>query len=125
MATPGKHWSSDPVAELLGARGGDTPPPPLLKTRSVLTLNSHAYGKDREKEKTEQATESLKGIFEHDFFALFPEIFPINATITLPIYGVPFSTFKQYDYLLLVCNAGWPGLPSVMRLGGHVLECEG
>lgn len=65
------------------------------------------------------------GIFEHDSFALLPEIFPVNATIILPIYGVLFSTFKQYDYLLLVCNVGWLGLPSVMCLGRHVLGCGG
>ena len=64
-------------------------------------------------------------IFEHDSFALLPEIFPVNATILLPIHGVLFSTFKQYDYLLLVCNVGWLGLPSVMCLGRHVLGCGG
>lgn len=68
---------------------------------------------------------SLFGIFEHDSFALLPEIFPVNATIILPIHGVLFSTFKQYDYLLLVCNVGWLGLPSVMCLGRHVLGCGG
>ncbi|KAH7365794.1 hypothetical protein KP509_18G046600 [Ceratopteris richardii] len=58
------------------------------------------------------------GVFEYDSFALLPKIFPINATILLLIHGVLFSTFKQYDYLLLVCNVGWlaialvaPGAP--------------
>ena len=36
---------------------------------------------------------SLFGIFEHDSFALLPEIFPVNATIIPPIHGVLFSTF--------------------------------
>ncbi|KAH6554783.1 hypothetical protein KP509_1Z290900 [Ceratopteris richardii] len=49
------------------------------------------------------------GIFEYDSFALLPEIFPVNATILLLVHGVLFSTFKQYDYLLLVCNVGWLG----------------
>nr|UQV94668.1 NADH dehydrogenase subunit 2 [Haplopteris ensiformis]UQV94694.1 NADH dehydrogenase subunit 2 [Haplopteris ensiformis]UQV94704.1 NADH dehydrogenase subunit 2 [Haplopteris ensiformis]UQV94723.1 NADH dehydrogenase subunit 2 [Haplopteris ensiformis] len=53
-------------------------------------------------------------MFEHDFFALLPEIFLVNATIILLIYGVLFSTFKKYDYPLLVCNVGWLGLLSVI-----------
>ena len=65
------------------------------------------------------------GIFEYDSFALLPEIFPVNATILLLVHGVLFSTFKQYDYLLLVCNVGWLGSPSVMCLGRHVLGCGG
>nr|YP_009674898.1 NADH dehydrogenase subunit 2 [Haplomitrium hookeri]QDE12923.1 NADH dehydrogenase subunit 2 [Haplomitrium hookeri] len=52
-------------------------------------------------------------MFEHDFLALFPEIFLINATIILLIYGVVFSTSKKYDYPPLVRNAGWLGLLSV------------
>nr|QIA60136.1 NADH dehydrogenase subunit 2 [Haplomitrium mnioides]QIA60178.1 NADH dehydrogenase subunit 2 [Haplomitrium mnioides] len=52
-------------------------------------------------------------MFEHDFPALFPEIFLINATIILLIYGVVFSTSKKYDYPPLVRNAGWLGLLSV------------
>ncbi|KAH6555387.1 hypothetical protein KP509_1Z260000 [Ceratopteris richardii] len=55
------------------------------------------------------------GIFEYDSFALLPEIFPVNATILLLVHGVLFSTFKQYDYLLLVCNVGWLGSPSVIE----------
>nr|YP_009277466.1 NADH dehydrogenase subunit 2 [Psilotum nudum]AOH05936.1 NADH dehydrogenase subunit 2 [Psilotum nudum] len=53
-------------------------------------------------------------MFEHDFSALFPEIFLINATIILLLYGVFISTSKQYDYLPLVRNAGWLGLLSVL-----------
>nr|YP_010881113.1 NADH dehydrogenase subunit 2 [Pallavicinia lyellii]WIA66615.1 NADH dehydrogenase subunit 2 [Pallavicinia lyellii] len=50
----------------------------------------------------------------HDFLALFPEIFLIDATIILLIYGVVFSTSKKYDYLPLVRNVGWLGLLSVL-----------
>nr|QIA59886.1 NADH dehydrogenase subunit 2 [Asterella wallichiana] len=53
-------------------------------------------------------------MFEHDFLALFPEIFLINATIILLIYGVVFSTSKKYDYPPLVRNVGWLGLLSVL-----------
>nr|YP_004927653.1 NADH dehydrogenase subunit 2 [Treubia lacunosa]AEH99700.1 NADH dehydrogenase subunit 2 [Treubia lacunosa] len=53
-------------------------------------------------------------MFEHDFLALFPEIFLINATIILLIYGVVFSTSQKYDYPPLVCNVGWLGLLSVL-----------
>lgn len=52
--------------------------------------------------------------FEHDFLALLPEIFLINATIILLIYGVVFSTSKKYDYPPLVRNVGWLGLLSVL-----------
>lgn len=63
-------------------------------------------------------------MFEHDFLALFPEIFLINATVILLIYGVVFSTSKKYDYPPLVCNVSWLGLLSVVRLGGRVWEDE-
>nr|YP_002860279.1 NADH dehydrogenase subunit 2 [Nothoceros aenigmaticus]ACC86802.1 NADH dehydrogenase subunit 2 [Nothoceros aenigmaticus] len=53
-------------------------------------------------------------MFDHDFLALFPEIFLINATITLLIYGVVLSTSERYDYPPLVCNVGWLGSPSVL-----------
>nr|QIA60841.1 NADH dehydrogenase subunit 2 [Makinoa crispata] len=53
-------------------------------------------------------------MFEHDFLALLPEIFLINATIILLIYGVVFSTSKKYDYPPLVRNVGWLGLLSVL-----------
>jgi len=53
-------------------------------------------------------------MFEHDFLALFPEIFLINATIILLIYGVVFSTSNKYDYQPLVCNVSWLGLLSVL-----------
>nr|YP_010890608.1 NADH dehydrogenase subunit 2 [Lycopodium japonicum]WJK71467.1 NADH dehydrogenase subunit 2 [Lycopodium japonicum] len=53
-------------------------------------------------------------MFEHDFLALFPEIFLINATLILLIYGVVFSTSKKYDYPPLVRNVGWLGLLSVL-----------
>nr|AHI16172.1 NADH dehydrogenase subunit 2 [Bazzania trilobata] len=53
-------------------------------------------------------------MFEHDFLALFPEIFLINATIILLIYGVVSSTSKKYDYPPLVRNVGWLGLLSVL-----------
>nr|YP_009675872.1 NADH dehydrogenase subunit 2 [Riccia fluitans]QDE12670.1 NADH dehydrogenase subunit 2 [Riccia fluitans]QIA59844.1 NADH dehydrogenase subunit 2 [Riccia cavernosa]QIB72364.1 NADH dehydrogenase subunit 2 [Riccia fluitans]WKW95130.1 NADH dehydrogenase subunit 2 [Riccia fluitans] len=53
-------------------------------------------------------------MFEHDFLALFPEIFLINATIILLIYGVVFSTSKKYHYPPLVRNVGWLGLLSVL-----------
>lgn len=64
-------------------------------------------------------------MFEHDFLALFPEIFLINATIVLLIHGVFKSTSKEDDYPPLVLHAGWLGLLSVVRLGGHVLGGEG
>lgn len=64
-------------------------------------------------------------MFEHDSLALFPEIFLINATLILLIYGVVFSTSKKYDYPPLVRNVGWLGLLSVVRLEGCVSECEG
>nr|YP_010881030.1 NADH dehydrogenase subunit 2 [Apopellia endiviifolia]WIA66163.1 NADH dehydrogenase subunit 2 [Apopellia endiviifolia]WIA66204.1 NADH dehydrogenase subunit 2 [Apopellia endiviifolia] len=53
-------------------------------------------------------------MFEHDFLALFPEIFLINATIILLIYGVVFSTSTKNDYPPLVRNVGRPGLLSVL-----------
>nr|AND50947.1 NADH dehydrogenase subunit 2 [Sphagnum squarrosum] len=53
-------------------------------------------------------------MFEHDFLALFPEIFLINATIILLIYGVVLSTSKKYDYPPLVRNVSWLGLLSVL-----------
>nr|YP_010881071.1 NADH dehydrogenase subunit 2 [Moerckia flotoviana]QDE10615.1 NADH dehydrogenase subunit 2 [Pallavicinia lyellii]WIA66573.1 NADH dehydrogenase subunit 2 [Moerckia flotoviana] len=53
-------------------------------------------------------------MFEHDFLALLPEIFLIDATIILLIYGVVFSTSKKYDYPPLVRNVGWLGLLSVL-----------
>jgi NADH-ubiquinone oxidoreductase chain 2 len=64
-------------------------------------------------------------MFEHDFLAPFLEIFLINATIILLIYGVVLSTFKKYDYPSLVHNVSWLGLLSVVRLGGRVWENEG
>jgi NADH-ubiquinone oxidoreductase chain 2 len=64
-------------------------------------------------------------MFEHDFLAPFLEIFLINATIILLIYGVLLSTSKKYDYPPLVRNVNWFGLLSVVRLGGHVWENEG
>jgi len=71
------------------------------------------------------------------FPAVFPEIFPINATLILLIHGVVFSTSKKYDYPPSASNVGWLGLPSVVRLGGfqpvstkerggqRASECEG
>jgi hypothetical protein len=60
------------------------------------------------------------------FPAVFPEIFPINATLILLIHGVVFSTSKKYDYPPSASNVGWLGLPSVVRLGGQrASECEG
>jgi NADH-ubiquinone oxidoreductase chain 2 len=64
-------------------------------------------------------------MFEHDFFTPFPEIFLINATIILLVYGVVLSTSKNYDYPPLVRNVSWLGLLSVVRLGGRVWENEG
>jgi hypothetical protein len=64
-------------------------------------------------------------MFEHDFLAPFPEIFLINATIILLIYGVVLNTSKKYDYPPLVRNVSWFGLLSVVRLGGRVWENEG
>jgi NADH-ubiquinone oxidoreductase chain 2 len=64
-------------------------------------------------------------MFEHDFLAPFSKIFLINATIILHICGVVLSTFKKYDYPLLVRNVSWLGLLSVVRLGRHVWENEG
>lgn len=64
-------------------------------------------------------------MFEHDFFAPFLDIFLINATINLLIYGVVLSTSKKYDYPSLVRNVNWLSLLSVMHLGGHVWEDEG
>nr|YP_010439837.1 NADH dehydrogenase subunit 2 [Ophioglossum vulgatum]UTD44883.1 NADH dehydrogenase subunit 2 [Ophioglossum vulgatum] len=53
-------------------------------------------------------------MFEHDFLALFPEIFLTNATIVLLIHGVFKSTSKEDDYPPLVLHAGWLGLLSVL-----------
>nr|QXT44710.1 NADH dehydrogenase subunit 2 [Nitellopsis obtusa] len=53
-------------------------------------------------------------MFDNDFLAIFPEIFLINATILLLIYGVILSTSKRYDYPPLVRNVGWLGLLSVL-----------
>ncbi len=64
-------------------------------------------------------------MFEHDFLAPFLEIFLINATIILLIYGVVLSTSKKYDYPPLVRNVSWLGLLSVVRLGGCIWENEG
>jgi NADH-ubiquinone oxidoreductase chain 2 len=64
-------------------------------------------------------------MFEHDFLTPFPEIFLINATIILVIYGIVLSTSKKYDYPSSMCNVSWLGLLSVVRLGGHVWENEG
>lgn len=52
------------------------------------------------------------------FLVVFLEIFIINVIFILFIYGVVFSIFKKYDYLLLVSNVGWFGLFSVVCLGG-------
>nr|YP_009227131.1 NADH dehydrogense subunit 2 [Welwitschia mirabilis]AMA21015.1 NADH dehydrogense subunit 2 [Welwitschia mirabilis] len=46
--------------------------------------------------------------------AVFPEIFLINATLILLIYGVVFSTSSLYDYPPLASNVGWLGLLSVL-----------
>ena len=60
------------------------------------------------------------------FLAVFPEIFLINATFILLLYGVVFSTSKKYDYPPLVSNVGWLGLLSVRRLGRQrALGCRG
>nr|YP_009871031.1 NADH dehydrogenase subunit 2 [Magnolia biondii]YP_010415047.1 NADH dehydrogenase subunit 2 [Magnolia officinalis]YP_010940291.1 NADH dehydrogenase subunit 2 [Magnolia figo]YP_011001139.1 NADH dehydrogenase subunit 2 [Magnolia liliiflora]QKS32576.1 NADH dehydrogenase subunit 2 [Magnolia biondii]URW97774.1 NADH dehydrogenase subunit 2 [Magnolia officinalis]WLR81222.1 NADH dehydrogenase subunit 2 [Magnolia figo]WPN85980.1 NADH dehydrogenase subunit 2 [Magnolia liliiflora] len=48
------------------------------------------------------------------FLAVSPEIFIINATSILLIYGVVFSTSKKDDYPPLVSNVGWLGLLSVL-----------
>jgi NADH-ubiquinone oxidoreductase chain 2 len=67
----------------------------------------------------------FENMFEHDFLTLFPEIFLINATIILLIYGVVFSTSKKYDYPSLVHNVSWLGLLNVVDLGGCIWENEG
>jgi hypothetical protein len=43
-------------------------------------------------------------MFEHESLRPFPEIFLINATITLLIYGIVLNTSKKYDYPPLVRN---------------------
>jgi proton-translocating NADH-quinone oxidoreductase chain N len=53
-------------------------------------------------------------MFDNDFLALLPEIFLINATIVLLIYGAIFSTSKKYNYPPLVRNVAWLGLFSIV-----------
>ena len=55
----------------------------------------------------------------HLFLAVFPEIFLINATFILLIYGVVFSTSQKESETPLVSNLAWLGLLSVARLGGQ------
>jgi proton-translocating NADH-quinone oxidoreductase chain N len=49
-------------------------------------------------------------LFENDFLALFPEIFLVTSTLFLLMYGVIFSTSKQYNYPILIQNVGWLSL---------------
>jgi NADH-ubiquinone oxidoreductase chain 2 len=63
-------------------------------------------------------------MFEHEFLAFFLEIFLINATIILLIYGVVLSTSKKYDYPPLVRNVSWLGLLSVVRLKRRIWKNE-
>ena len=53
-------------------------------------------------------------MFDNDFLGLLPEIFLVNATIVLLIYGAIFSTSKKYNYPPLVRNVAWLGLFSIV-----------
>lgn len=48
------------------------------------------------------------------FLALFPELFLINATSILILFGVVFTTSKKYDYPTLVTNIAWLGFLSLL-----------
>ena len=56
-------------------------------------------------------------MFENDFIGLLPEIFLLNATIVLLIYGALFSTSKEHIERVgsapLVRNVAWLGLLSI------------
>ena len=51
---------------------------------------------------------------ENDFLALLPEIFLVNATVVLLIYGAVFSTSKKYNYPPLVRNIAWLSIFSIL-----------
>ena len=57
-------------------------------------------------------------MFENDFIGLLPEIFLLNATIVLLIYGALFSTSKEHIERVgsapLVRNVAWLGLLSIL-----------
>ena len=46
-------------------------------------------------------------LFTNDFKAIFPELFLVNATIILLVYGVVVSTSKRLNYPILVGNMSW------------------
>ena len=48
------------------------------------------------------------------FLALLPEIFLVNATIVLLIYGAVFSTSKKHNYPPLVRNIAWLSVLSIL-----------
>ena len=52
-------------------------------------------------------------MFDNDFLALFPEIFLINATILLLIYGVIYSSTHR-NYEPLVQNIAWLSVASIV-----------
>ena len=47
------------------------------------------------------------------FTAVYPEIFPMHATLLLLIHGVVFSTSTNYDYPPSARNVGWLGFTIV------------
>jgi proton-translocating NADH-quinone oxidoreductase chain N len=53
-------------------------------------------------------------MFDNDVIALLPEIFLINATIVLLLFGVVYSTSKRLNYPTLVRNVAWLGFWSLM-----------
>lgn len=52
-------------------------------------------------------------MFDNDFIALLPEMFLINATILLLIYGVVYSTVHKV-FEPLVRNVAWLGIASIL-----------
>jgi NADH:ubiquinone oxidoreductase subunit 2 (subunit N) len=53
-------------------------------------------------------------MFDNDFLALLPEIFLINATILLLMYGVVYSNLERLFASHLVRNVAWLGVASIV-----------
>jgi len=52
-----------------------------------------------------------------DFLGMYPELFLVNATLILLVYGVFISTMPEYSHPLIVRNVGWLGINVLLLTG--------
>jgi proton-translocating NADH-quinone oxidoreductase chain N len=56
-------------------------------------------------------------IHQSDFLSMYPELFLVNASLILLVYGVVISTFSQYLHPLVIRNIGWLGVNVLIMTG--------